>query len=75
MIFGQTEGSVHTSYEIALLYRDAKSKSEAWRLDQQAICCKRVILCTGEVLSMTLKPGSNFKGLMISGISLSELTV
>jgi hypothetical protein len=26
---------VHTSYEIALLYSDAKSKSEAWRLDQQ----------------------------------------
>lgn len=62
---------MHTSYEIALLYRDAKSKPEAWRLDQQAICCKRVISCSGEVLSMTLKPGSNFKGLMISGISLS----
>ena len=44
---------MHTSYEIALLYRDAKSKSEAWRLDQQAICCKRVISCSGEVLSMT----------------------
>lgn len=65
---------MHTSYEIALLYRDAKKKkklSEAWRFDQQAICCKRVISCTGEVRSMILKLGSNFKELMISGISLS----
>ena len=34
---------MHTSYEIALLYRDAKSKSEAWRFDQQGTCCKCVI--------------------------------